>query len=183
MKLKLVLQGDVGDAVVTEGDVGFIGKSKNITGNKNGKDYSFYSQFVTIDDAGDTIGANIAFDTEAECIQNKGEHIKIKGTLESYEKNGETRMSVGRAKLVSRSGGASPQQATQHQAGNKDRLIVAQVVYKVLGQVSSQFPRVDETALREDVDMIMRVGSGEVAPPAPKPEPAVEEEDGDSIPF
>jgi len=107
MKLKLALQADIGDAIVTEGILGYIGKPKNIVGSKNGNDYNFWSQFVTIEEGDDKIGVSVAFNSEAECLQNKGERIKVKGTMGSYEKDGKTIMKIDRAKVVERFGSSS----------------------------------------------------------------------------
>lgn len=103
MKLNLALQSDMGDAVTTEGMIGYVGKPANITGSKNGKAYDFWSQFVTIGDETGTVGVGLSFNTKDECIteQQKGGNIKIKGTMGSYVKDGKTVLKIDRAKLVS----------------------------------------------------------------------------------
>lgn len=66
-------------------------------------------------------------------------------------------------------GQPAQQQQTYHPApNNKDRLIVAQVVYKALAASTG----VNEQLLTQHVDMIMRVGEGKIAPmPAPAQPP------------
>ena len=106
MKLKLALQADIGDVLATEGTTGYIGVPKNRTGEHNGKPYSFWTQFVTIADGEDSIGANLSFESKDACLVNKGDHIKVKGTLESYvDKDGKTKLSIGRAKVTEKVAG------------------------------------------------------------------------------
>ena len=61
-------------------------------------------------------------------------------------------------------------------SGNKDRLIVAQVVFKAMSDAGG----VNEQLLTENVDMIMRVGSGQAAPAGQTTSP---QDTGDDIPF
>jgi len=156
MKLKLAIQADIGDTVSTEGGVGYIGKPKHITGSKNGQDYDFYSQFITIEDGDDKIGVGISFNNESDCLANKGEQIKIKGVMGSYEKDGKTVFKIDRSKLVRRAGGTKESSGATASYGNKDRLIVTQVVFKAM--YGGQVDEVTEGNIADYVDMIMRVG-------------------------
>lgn len=112
MKLSLVLQGDVGDAVVTEGIVSYTADGRNITGAKDGRPYDFWSQFVVIndpdkpDDKDAGVGVSLAFNSQAECLtsSDKGIKIKIKGVLAEYQnKDNVVVQKIDRAKIIERS--------------------------------------------------------------------------------
>lgn len=76
------------------GCVKYEAEPKNISGEKNGKPYSFWKQFVVLEDETDSIGCSIQLDRPGQRIE-KGRIITVeRGALDSYEKDGETKISL-----------------------------------------------------------------------------------------
>ncbi len=115
MKIAQIKQLDVGiSGLKCSGSVGFVGNAKNVKGEYNGKPYDFWTQFVVIEDNGDSIGVNLRLDAENQAItrSDKGNLITIeKAELRDYnDKKGKKQLSL--SGLLSR-----PQQAQQTQQG------------------------------------------------------------------
>jgi len=85
-----------------DGTVGYCGTPKHLTGEKNGKPYDFWSQFITVTDGSGEIGVNLGLNSQADSV-SKGQKISVeKGKIDSYTKDGETKKSV-RGKLAANS--------------------------------------------------------------------------------
>jgi hypothetical protein len=94
MNIAQIKQLDVGmSGIVCTGNVGYLGDIQRKTGTYDGRDYNFLTQFITIKDSTDEIGANLRI--RDGLVLLKGQKVTIeKAILQSYIKNGETRLSL-----------------------------------------------------------------------------------------
>lgn len=107
---------DIGmSGISCSGEVKYENEPRNITGTHNNKPYSFWTQFVIIEDTTDSIGVNLKIGN-ADQRREKGQIISIeKGVLDSYEKDGETKLSL-KGNLVKTSAQQQGQQGSQQAA-------------------------------------------------------------------
>jgi len=124
MKIAQIKQLDVGMAgIKTDGHIGFCGVPNNVTGEKAGKAYDFWSQFVTIVDNTDEIGASIIIDSPEQQLK-KGDQIFIdKSTLVSYQKDNKTNLKLQTSQWSQNTQQQVPQrppQAPQQPAGQQN---------------------------------------------------------------
>lgn len=87
MKIEKLKDLDIGMSnIEIEGDVTYTNFAKNWTGEKGGRKYNFWSQFVALEDDTGSMGCNITFKKEEKALE-EGDHAKIRGKLEEYEDN------------------------------------------------------------------------------------------------
>ena len=100
MKIKMIDELDVGISnVEVEGEITYTTKPKNVKGEKEGKSYDFWSQFIVISDDTGKIGCNLTFGEEKESL-GKGDSAKIKGTIEEYKNKDGNIVKTLRGKVV-----------------------------------------------------------------------------------
>ena len=146
MNIGTIKQLDVGTSnIACRGVIKYLGEPKHITGSKDGRDYDFWTQFVVLEEGKDSIGVNLALESKVALSKNQTIQVE-KGTLESYPKDGETKLSL-KAKLYSvgntqqapsqppqatnsgqgQSGGANPKNAPFALSYVKDLIIAKEV--------------------------------------------------------
>lgn len=179
MNIRQIKVLDIGMSGITcTGTVGYLGDPQNITGEKDGRAYNFWSQFLTLQDNTDTIGVSISSKNK-QSLLTRGDKDTVKTvekcTLQSYEKDGQTQLKLqGFLKQAPQDTRQAPPQAAQASkpvSGNKDRLIVAQVVYKAMAEMFAHNIDISpEEAFdlwltknmpvyKRHIDMIMRAGA------------------------
>lgn len=85
MKIIDLKKLDVGISnVEIEGKVNYVKFAKNFKGEKDGKKYDFWSQFIVLEDDTDSIGCSINFGKEEDKLE-KFNQVKIKGKIEEYK--------------------------------------------------------------------------------------------------
>ena len=123
MNIGTIKQLDVGTSnIACRGVIKYLGEPKHITGTKDGRDYDFWRQFVVLEEGKDSIGVNLALESKVALSKNQTIQVE-KGTLESYPKDGETKLSL-KAKLYSvgntQQSLPQPPQATNPGQGQSD---------------------------------------------------------------
>ena len=128
MKIAQILELDVGMKGITcQGAVTWSNKPKNITGTSNGKDYSFWSQFIVVEDNTGKIGVSITVEEDQRSV-TKGDEVTVeKAELKEYTNNDGDKCLKLQGKLYSK-GRQDAQQCTQQatqrpkapQVGNND---------------------------------------------------------------
>ena len=152
-----------GDKTTVIGTVKWVGDVKTHQGDKG--DFKTQSLLVTdgeqTDDKRNSIFCGFYADKNSwEYL--KGKEVTLHGTCNVYQ--GKMEMRGCNLKDYPQQGSNQSQQAPQQArqatnapSGNKDRLIVTQVVFKAMSAAGG----VNEQLLSDNVDMIMRVGSGQ----------------------
>lgn len=173
MNIAQIKQLDVGmSGISCSGEVTWAGKPQNPKGTTDGRDYDFWSLFVVVGDKTDKIGVQLS--AESEFAVPVGSFVNIeKAQLQSYEKDGKTNLKLV-GKLAVKPQQPAPQDAQQGvlrpAGGSKDRLIVAQVVYKAFAETLYQktpgefdvWLMGNQFVLKRHVDLIMQIGAGEI---------------------
>jgi len=108
---------DIGmSGISCSGVVKYEKEPRNIAGTRNGNPYSFWSQFIVLEDETDSIGVNLRLD-KADQRREKNQIVSVeKGVLDSYEKDGETKLSL-KGNLTKASASQQGQQGPQQSAG------------------------------------------------------------------
>jgi len=102
MKIKDIQKLDAGISnIELEGKVNYVKSPRHLEGNNQKGHYSFWSQFVVIEDDTGKIGCNINL-TDEKFQLKKEDVVKVKGKVDEYEdKNGE-KQKILRASLLTK---------------------------------------------------------------------------------
>ena len=103
MKIAKLKELDVGvSGVKVSGDVTYVKLAKNWIGEKNGRKYNFWSQFVVIEDDTGSIGCNLTFPKEENSlVEGSATNITIRGKVDEYrDNNGEIQKSLSNGRVV-----------------------------------------------------------------------------------
>ncbi|MCD6371180.1 MAG: hypothetical protein J7L39_00485 [Candidatus Aenigmarchaeota archaeon] len=97
MKIKQIKQLDEGISNLTcKGKITYVGEAKNVKGEKDGRRYNFWTQFLVVEDDTDSIPVNARISEKDKLsVEDKGKEVEvIKATLQSYEKDGKKQLSL-----------------------------------------------------------------------------------------
>jgi len=125
-------------SVTFEGKVGYVGQAKRKIGTTQaGKEYDFWSQFITVEDDTDKVGVSIATDQDKLLTEaDKNRRVKIiNGKLRDYQdKNGKTQREIraGKIEFLDNRAKNRPSRPgnTEERSPYKDRQIAAQTIAK-----------------------------------------------------
>lgn len=163
---------DVGvSGLLAKGRVGYAGQPKNITGDN----YDFWKQFITLEDSTGTMGVWVS--AKDKFRLKKGDTVTIeKGQLDSYVKDGKQQVSLnGRLANLSENKATQASSEITKPENNRDKLIVAQVVYKELSAKFSDPNEFDLWLMKNlpviirHTGLLMRIAEGKNSP-APQAE-------------
>jgi len=97
LKIKQIKQLEEGISNLTcRGKITYVGEAKNVKGEKDGRRYNFWTQFLVVEDDTDSIPVNARISEKDKLsAEDKGKEIEvIKATLQSYERDGKKQLSL-----------------------------------------------------------------------------------------
>lgn len=116
MNIADIKKMDIGvSGMVCSGEIKYTKEPRNIVGDKDGKPYDFWTQFVVVEDSTDSIGANVRIGGKAQKLHKGYRYTLADCKLDSYEKDGETKLAL-KARVES---GNAPQNVPQATGGQK----------------------------------------------------------------
>ena len=138
-------------SVTFEGKLGYVGQAKRKTGTTQaGKEYDFWSQFITVEDDTDKVGVSIAEKDQDKLLTeaDKNRRVKItKGKLRDYkDKDGKLKREIrtGKVEFLDAPKGASKGTNgtvnKEERSPYRDRQIAAQAVAKSLIEAGLKEP-------------------------------------------